>query len=256
LHFTKIQYYIDLIMVFTQKELKVRYKSSFLGYLWSIANPLALATVFFFAFKIVMKIPMEDYALFLITGLFPFQWFSNSVGMSPMVFFGNSSLVKKVNFPRHLLLISMVLQDMIHFILSIPVIILFIFIYHKPPFFSWIYGIPILLFVQFLIIYGITLAISSINLFFRDLERITGILITLLFYLTPVFYPETMIPYKYRPLINLNPLAPLIISWRNLFLHGTVNVSSFSISLLYAIFIFIAGYAIYRKLSWKFAEVL
>jgi len=123
------QYYKDLIVALTQKELKVKYKRSFLGYLWSIANPLALALVFYVAFKVVMRIPIENYTLFLISGLFPWQWFSNSVSSSAMVFVGNASLIKKVNFPRESLVIATVLNDMLHFILSIPVIVIFLFFY-------------------------------------------------------------------------------------------------------------------------------
>ena len=252
----KIQHYIDLITVLTQKEIKVRYKSSFLGYLWSIVHPLAFAFVFFIAFKVVMKIQMEDYALFLIAGLFPWQWFANSVNASPMVFLGNASIIKKVNFPRNIIPFTTVLQDMIHFILSIPVIVLFLFIYHKSPSLTWLYGIPLLLGIQLFMTYGVSLMISSINLFFRDLERLTVIFMTLLFYFTPIIYPETMIPEKYKPLINLNPLAPLMVSWRKLFLNGTLEPVSLMIGLVYAIFAFMIGYLIYRKLSWKFAEVL
>src|SRR3989304_4621165 len=125
----KIQHYIDLITVLTQKEIKVRYKSSIFGYLWSIGHPLAFAFVFFIAFKVVMKIQIEGYVLFLIAGLFPWQWFSNSVNASPIIFLGNASMIKKVNFPRNIIIFTMVLQDLIHFVLSIPVIVLFIFIY-------------------------------------------------------------------------------------------------------------------------------
>jgi len=251
-----IHHYIDLLIVLTQKEMKVRYKSSFLGYIWSIANPLAFAFVFFIAFKVVMKIKMENYTLFLITGLFPWQWFSNSVSLSPTIFLGNFSIIKKVNFPRNTIPAAIVLQDTIHFILSIPVIILFMLIYHQFPSLSWLYGIPILLFIQFLMIYGISLMISSINLFFRDLERLVIIFMTFIFYFTPIIYPETMIPEKYKHLINFNPLAPLMISWRNLFLKGTLNSESVLISLIYSTIAFILGYQIYKKLSWKFAEVL
>jgi len=136
----EFQHYIDLMIVLTQKELKVKYKSSFLGYLWSIAHPLAFALVFLVAFKIIMRIEIEDYALFLIAGLFPWQWFSNSVNASPLVFLGNASIIKKVNFPRNLMPFTQVFQDMIHFILAIPVIVLFLFIYRKSPSFSWLYG--------------------------------------------------------------------------------------------------------------------
>jgi lipopolysaccharide transport system permease protein len=252
----RIQKIVDLIIVLTQKEMKVRYKSSVLGYLWSIAHPLAFAFVFFIAFKIVMRIAMENYTLFLIAGLFPWQWFSNSVNVSPMVFLGNASIIKKVNFPRDIIPFTIVLQDMIHFILSIPVIVLFLFIYQKSPFLSWLYGIPLLIMIQFLMTLGVSLMVSSINLFFRDLERLTSILTTLFFYFTPIIYPETMIPETYKPLINLNPLAPLVISWRSLFLKGTLDSFYLFISFLYAILIFAIGYQVYRKLSWRFAEIL
>lgn len=252
----KIQHFIDLIVVITQKEIKVRYKSSFFGYLWSIGHPLAFAFVFFIAFKVIMKVQMENYPLFLISGLFPWQWFSNSINVSPMIFLANASIIKKVNFPRNIIPFTTVLNDMIHFSLSIPVIILFMFLYHKTPSFSWFYGIPLLLSIQFLMTYGICLIISSINLFFRDLERLTGLLITLLFYFTPIVYHETMIPEKYKSLINLNPIAPLIISWRNLFLDGKLETTPLMISFSYSFFVFVLGSLVYRKLSWKFAEVL
>lgn len=251
-----MQHFIDLIVVITQKEIKVRYKNSFFGYLWSIGHPLAFAFVFFIAFKVIMKVQMENYTLFLITGLFPWQWLANSVNISPMIFLTNASIIKKVNFPRNIIPFTTVLNDTIHFILSIPVIVFFMFIYHKSPGFTWLYGIPLLLSIQFLMIYGISLFISSINLFFRDFERLTGILTMLLFYFTPIIYSETMIPEKYKFFINLNPIAPLMISWRNLFLNNTLDPASLMASLGYSILAFIIGYLVYRKLSWKFAEVL
>jgi len=252
----RIKNIIDLIIVLTQKEMKVKYKSSFLGYLWSIANPLAFALVFFIAFKVVMRIAMENYTLFLIAGLFPWQWFSNSVNVSPMVFLGNASIIKKVNFPRDIIPLAIVFQDMIHFILSIPVIVLFLFIFQKTPSLSWFYGIPLLMMIQFLITFGLSLIVSSINLFFRDLERLTNIFVTFFFYFTPIIYPETMIPETYRRFINFNPLAPLVISWRNLFLKGTLEPFYLFISFLYAIFAFVLGYLVYQRLSWRFAEIL
>lgn len=254
---TRFKHYRDLIVILTQKEVKVRYKSTLFGYIWSVAHPLAFAFVFFMAFKVVMRIQMEGYAVFLIAGLFPWQWLSNSVNASPMVFLGNASLIKKVNLPRNILPLTTVLQDMIHFLFSIPVIVLFLFIYHKSPSFSWFYGIPVLLSIQLLMTYGLSLMISSVNLFIRDLERLTIIGTTLLFYFTPIIYPETMIPERFINLILfLNPLSSLMISWRTLFLDGTLGLLLVLVSFTYSLFIFTLGYLVYKKLSWKFAEVL
>jgi len=253
---SRLRYLFDLILVLTQKEMKVRYKSSFLGYIWSIAQPLAFAFVFFVAFKVVMRIRMENYTLFLIAGLFPWQWFANSVNASPMVFLNNASIIKKVNFPRNVTLVAVVLQDMIHFVLSIPVLVFFMLMYDELPALSWIYGIPVLLAMQFMMVYGLSLVISSINLFFRDLERLVIIFTTFIFYFTPIIYPESMIPDRYRSLMNFNPLAPLMTSWRNLFLNGVLDPESLALSFLYSAIAFMVGYMVYKRFSWRFAEVL
>ena len=253
---SKTRHFIDIAIVLLQKDLKVRYKSSILGYLWSVAHPLAFAIVFYAAFKVIVKIPVENYALFLICGLFPWQWFANSVNAAPMIFLGNAPLIKKVNFPRNLLPFTLVLQDMIHFVLAIPVIILFLLFAEKTPSFSWLVGIPILIVAQLSLVYGICLMISSLNLFFRDLERLTTIFTTILFYVTPVFYPETMIPQKFQGVVMLNPIVPLIISWRNLLLEGALRPEMLLLSMIYGIVFFAFGFFVYRKLSWRFAEVL
>ncbi len=245
-----------MVFLLTLKEVKVRYKSSVFGYLWSVGQPLAFAMVYFVAFKVVMRIQMEDYTIFLLAGLFPWQWMGNSFSASPGIFIGNTSIIKKVKFPRNILVISSLLQEMIHFIVAIPVLVFFMFIYDKTPSLSWIYGIPLLLTVQFVFSYGLSLGIASMNLFFRDLERLAGIFITLSFYMTPIIYPETMLPEKYQPLLLLNPFAPLMISWRRLFLEGVLDFNYIGLSIVYGTVFLFFGNRIYKKLSWKFAELL
>jgi lipopolysaccharide transport system permease protein len=247
---------IDMILVFIEKDLKVRYKSTFFGYLWSVGHPLIFAVVYYIAFKLVIRIEVENYVLFLISGLFPWQWLSNSLNAASGIYLSNWTIIKKINFPRELLVFAVVLQDMIHFLLSIPVIVLFLFVYGKGPSLSWIYGIPMLLVIQFFMTYGIALIISSVNLFFRDLERLTAICIILLFYVTPIIYPETMIPPHLKGLMSLNPIAHLMVSWRNLLIYGTIVPLSLGISLAYAVAALFAGYVVYKRLSWRFAEVL
>lgn len=254
--YKSLQNYKDLIVALTHKELKARYKRSFLGYLWSIANPIAFALVFFIAFKIVMRVPIENYTIFLISGLFPWQWFSNSVNSSAMVFVNNASLIKKINFRSESLIIATVLNDMLHFIISVPVIIAFIFYYEMKPSLLWLIGIPILLVIQFIITSGLSIAVAAANLFFRDIERIVVIFTTLMFYVTPIIYSEEMVPDKYKALILLNPLSVLMLSWRNLFMNGVLDFRSIILSFIYSCVILIFGCLVFRKLRWKFAEVL
>jgi lipopolysaccharide transport system permease protein len=196
----KVNYYKDLLTELTKKEIKVRYKNSYLGYLWSLANPLFLALIFYFVFKIVTKVQMKDYTLFLISGLFVWQWISNAIIASANLYIANASLIKKVNFPRNFLVIALVLSEGFNFLMSIPVILIFMFYYHKFPTSYW-FLIPILLIITGIFIYSISLLIATINLFFRDMERLIGLLMTFLFYLTPIIYPLSMVPIKYHTLL-------------------------------------------------------
>jgi len=250
------RYYLDLITVLTKKEIKVRYKNSVLGYFWSIANPLLYALIFYFVFKVIMRFQIKDYSLFLISGLFPWQWVNNSIMGSAGSFVGNVSLIKKVRFPRLFLPLSQVLNDAFHFLVSIPVIILFLLFYDKYPSITWLYGIPLLIIPTFLVIYGLSLAVSSVNLFFRDLQYLMALLLTILFYLTPIFYTIKFVPEKYRYLIYINPFTPLITNWRSLFMQNAINWNDYLLSLIYGLLVFAVGYLIYNKLKDRFAEML
>jgi lipopolysaccharide transport system permease protein len=251
-----LENYWDLLVVLVQKEMQVRYRNKSLGYLWSIANPLANAVVFFIAFKIMMRVQVEDYTLVLMSGIFPWQWFSNCIGSAPRIFVGNASLIKKVKFPRNILPLSMILNHMIHFLLSIPVIVVLLLFFQESIAWSWIYGIPILGAIQMLMVYGLSLIVGTLNLFLRDLERLTAIIMNFAFYLTPIVYTEQMIPPEYKFYIYLNPIAPLMIDWRNLFLHGTISPLHMAVSAAYAFVFFAIGQWLYNNLSWKFGEVI
>lgn len=249
-------YYKDLTFVLISKEIKIRYKNTVFGFFWSIANPLCFALVFFVAFKVYMRIPIENYIIFLLSGLFPWQWFANTVNSSPGVFLGNANLIKRVNFPRISLPLAVAGNNLIHFFLSIPVLIIFLLIYKKHPQPIWFIGIPLLCIIHSLMVLGFSLVVSSLNLFFRDLEHLTVIITHLIFYFTPIIYAETMVPLKYRPLLLANPLSSLIISWQKLFLENLLNPSLIFVACGWAIVIFCFGYFIYKTLEPKFAEVV
>ncbi|MBI4712883.1 MAG: ABC transporter permease [Planctomycetes bacterium] len=256
-----LEYYKDLVLVLTQKEIKVRYKNTFLGYLWSITHPLFYTIISLLAFKVIMRIQIENYTLFLIAGLFPWQWVTNSIGAAPFMFISNASLIKKTAFPREVVILADVLNNMIHFLLSVPVIVVFVFYYGQQPSWVWLYGIPLLCVIQFFLICGLSMTLASLNLFFRDLERINNLLITALFYGTPIFYTIDLIDKKkYATLIfivnNFNPFTPLVVSWQNLFMKGSVDMMLVLKALGPALLIFAIGYYIYRGLRWRFAEVL
>lgn len=247
---------LDIITELLRKELRVRYKHMALGYLWSIFSPLCYAGLYYFVFKIVMKVQTPNYPLFLIGSLFPWQWLSNSISVGSMTFLGNAALIKKTNFPRYLISFVAVLQDLVHFLFSLPVILLFCFIFSVYPTIHWLYGVPLLLFVHFILAYSFNLFIASVNLFFRDMERIIQLFMTFLFYATPVLYAENLIPEEYRSLIIYHPIAMLIINWRNVFLGLNFNWYYYSLTFIWTIGLLIISQFIYKRLVWRFAEVL
>ena len=251
-------YYRDLLFVLVAKEFKVRYKSTFLGYVWSILNPLAFAAVYFFVFKHALadRVKMEDYALYLILGLFPWQWFANSVNSSNQFFLSNDSLIKKVRFPRAFLVLAGVLNDLIHFAVSIPVIVAFMLYYHEYPSVAWIWWIPFLVGIQLLFTYSVALFLATCNLFFRDLDRLTAIFTLMWFFLTPVLYPIEIIPDQYRWGLFANPMASLIVCWRSVFLEGRLPLNYAGSALALSIVAYFVAQSVYRSLQWRFAEVV
>jgi lipopolysaccharide transport system permease protein len=249
---------MDLVSVLTEKELKVRYKNSILGYFWSIANPLAFALTFYFVFQIIMRFNIPNYALFLICGLFPWQAFANSISTSTNIFISNVSLIKKVSFPRYLLLLSTIFNDIFHFLMSIFVILLFLIFYQNldTSIIFWIGFIPLNLFAQFLFTFGLALGIASVNVFFRDLERLLAITLNLWFYFTPIFYSENMVPPKFAFILQINPISPIIVNWRNIFMNYTFDWKMWIVSMCYGIILVIIGGSIYKKLNPKFSEAI
>lgn len=252
----RIAYYRDLLVVLVAKEFKVRYKSTFIGYAWSLMHPLAFALVFFVLFKIVMRFDVEPYALFLIAGLFPWHWISNTVTSSNFAFLGNSSLIKKVRFHRATLVLAGVLNELVHFAISIPVIVGFMLYYHRFPTLDWLWWLPALIAIQFAMTFGLALLIATVNLFFRDLERLSIIVMHLLFYMTPIIYPYEKLPANFRWVLWADPFAPLILCWQGLLFRGAVPVEFAAIALVWAAISCGVGYAVYQRLVWRFAEIV
>lgn len=252
-----IKNYIDITSVLISKDFKIKYKNTLLGYIWAIGYPLVFAAILYIAFQNIIRIELDNYGLFLIVGIFPWQWFANATYLSSIILISNASIIKKIMFPRLLLPLSTILIEMLHFIISWIVIIAFLFINDQPLFyFCWLYGVPLVAAIQLVMIYGVGLAASSLNIFFRDTERIINIAITMLFYLTPVIFPLKMVPERFKPYFLINPMTGIIELWRALFLEGSLLWKGIGISAVYAIVSLLIGSVIYCRLKSRFAEAL
>lgn len=249
--------YVDLLAVLTAKEIKVRYKRTVLGYLWSLLNPVIYATTFWIAFKAILNVRIESYFTFLLAGLFPWQWFANTLQVAPSAFVRNATLVKKVAFPRHLIVASVVLTEGVHFVLCLPVFAVFEIAYsQQTPHLSWLWGVPVLTAIQGLMLYGIALAVAAFNVFLRDIERLLGLVVTVLFYLTPVIYKPDMVPASIKRWVALNPLSDLILAWRSLLLDGNFDVGATLHAIPPALACALLGHWFYTRVRWQLAEAL
>jgi len=252
----KIKQDLQLLYFLTLKEFKLRYKNSFVGYIWAILNPLAFATVYFFAFKLVMKFDIENYSVILLTGLFPWVWINTSLSKGALSLVVNSGIIKKISFNYNMIPVSMVMHDLIHFIFSIPILLIYIFISGLELYPTYFYGIPLLLIVQIIMLIPFVTILSTFNVFIRDVEYLTSVVLSLLFFLTPIVYPIDIVPEQYLFIYMLNPFVYLIELWRELFLNGNILFRNVFFLLIFFIPFSVISRIIAKRQYQRFSEYL
>lgn len=246
----------QLLYLLVKKELAVRYKNSFLGYLWALAHPAAFALVYYVAFGLFMRVQVENYPIFLLVGMFPWVWAANSLITATSSFRNNASLVKRVAMPRGMLPLSNVVHEMVHFCFALPALFLFLALSGLDMHLSWVWQVPFMVLLQLLLLYPFALLFSLANVFVHDVEHLVGIGMSLLFFLTPVVYPLALVPEAYLDLIRLNPFASLIALWRDVFLLGTMDPGMLAICLAVALLgAALARYA-YVRMAFRIGELL
>ena len=247
---------IDLLWLLTKKEVTLKYKRTVLGIIWSLLNPILFALVLFIAFGIFMRIQMDNYVFFFLSALFPWNWFSASITMSAGTLIGNVHLIKRIRFPRHFLILATILAQLVNLLFALPIIVGFSYFYGKGLGVSWLVAVPILIVVQFIVTTGICLAISIVNAYFRDMEYIIGVFITLLFWMTPIIYPLDMVPQAYRIFLIFNPLTYLITAWRDIFMSNFIDWGSIGISLGSSLIFLLLGILVFQRLGKRLDEVI
>jgi lipopolysaccharide transport system permease protein len=245
-----------VMMVLVRKEVTVRYKNSYLGLLWSLLNPLASALVLNLVFGVILKFGTKNYLILLLSGMFPWQWFSNSINQAPFSFLSNVTLVKQIQFPRLLIPLVTVLSDGVHFVIALPVYVMFLYMYSLQPSFMWLYAVPLLLIISMFTIYGICLFVATVNMFFRDLGNLVLVLMNILFYATPIMYTVDDMPQKFKPLLIFNPVSPIFISWRNVLFLNTIDIYQIYFSIAYACALILIAFFAYHIFNKRFAEVM
>jgi len=251
--------YRVLIWSLVVRELKARYRGSVLGFFWSFLNPLLLTSVYTLVFSTYLRFGMEDYVIHLMSGLLPWLWFNSSLLEASGSILAGGNLIKKVLFPAEVLPLVVVFSNGINFVLSLPILLLFVLGF-KLAGFGVSIGIsmitlPLVMAIQLVLSAGLALIVSALCVHYRDIQHVLGNLLTLWFFLTPIIYPLTQIPERYRFFVLFNPVAPLIFAYQNIFYYGRFpNFPQLLIVAVMSVFVYTMGTAIFGKYQGTFAE--
>ncbi len=253
----EVHQYRGLVWALVQRHLAQRYRGSALGFLWSIINPLCLMLVYVLVFHYYMRSNLVDnYPIFLFCGLLPWVWTSSALmeGATSIVHSGH--LITKSMFPAQLLPVVAVITTMVNFVLSLPVLAVFMIV-AGVPFYLSLLALPLLLVLQFVFLVGCGLLLSSLNVIFRDVQHILGNLLSFLFFLCPIVYPATVVPEKLRFTLYLNPVALLTQCYQKAILDGVFPSPSDVVYLLaFSCVVALVGNFVFHRHRESFAELL
>jgi len=264
--------YRDLLYNLVVRDLKVRYKHSVLGFFWSLLNPLLLMAVFTFVFEKLLpsnQRPMDE--VFFLVALLPWTWCSTSVLGSLSSIVGNGHLIKKVFFPREMLPVSVVISNMINFLLALPALILIMFVLRPAaagsplspdcPYAcinSHVVWVPLLILTEALFLMGLGFFLSALNVFFRDTSVLVEVGLSAWFFLTPIIYDARDVAGEYLYLMYyLNPMASIVANFREIFYYNDAaspDVGFMLRALVQCAIIFAVGYIFFMRLSRNFGE--
>jgi ABC-2 type transport system permease protein len=239
--------YRELIWALAIKELTIRYKRSVLGFMWALLNPALLMLVLTVVFSTIMRFPIPNYPIFLLSVLLPWTFFSQSLSYGVESIVGNAELIKKVSVPKLVFPMAAIVANLINLLLSLVPLALLVPLIGHPFHWTWLYlPVPILALVIFTL--GICLLFAAANVYYRDVAHIIQVVLSAWFYLTPIIYSLDFIPEKDRWMFKLNPLIYVINGFRLSVYYGQLpKLRSIAASFACAIGMLIIGFAVFRR---------
>lgn len=249
--------YRALLWALVVRHLSMRYRGSMLGFLWSFLNPLCLMLVYVVVFRYYIRFnEVENYTVFLFCGLLPWIWVTSALLEGTGSIVGGGHLITKSMFPPQILPTVAVTTSMINFLLSLPLLGIFMYASHMSVPWTVVF-LPLVIVGQALFLLGLAWALSALNVYFRDVQHIVGNALSFLFFLSPILYPPHVVPHSFQPLLHLNPLALLTQFYHQILLDGVVpdagSVLAFGVCTGLVLLI---GSMIFQHYRESFAELL
>lgn len=248
----------ELILMWTWREFKVRYSQSILGAAWAILQPLSLMIIFSLIFSLFLKVPTDGipYPLFAYTALLVWTLFANSLSTAIPSLVNNMNLVSKIYFPREILPLAANLVSLVDFIIAVSIFVMLMVLYQVSI--GWmIIFLPLVLLIQVIFTFGISMLASAINVFYRDIRFVIPLALQIWMYLSPVFYPTSIVPEELQPIYFLNPMATLIDSYRRIvLLNQPPDWPYLGLTALIAIGLAVAAYRYFKRAERDFADLI
>ena len=241
-----------------KRDIRGRYKGSLLGFIWNFITPLIQVLVYIMVFTSIYHTTLDNFAVYLVSGMAIWIWFSESLSEGSGTFIANSELVKKIYFPRSVLPLSTVLSKMINFLILLGIFFIIIMATgHGFNYVALLY-LPIYIIISFVFILGMVLILSSLNVFARDIQYIVTVILMAWIWITPIMYSREMITDDLiNNLLGLNPLTYIVEGYQKiLYWKAAPDFFDLAISSLIAIVTFAVGILVFRRLEGSFAEVL
>ncbi len=246
-----------LIQSLVGRELKARYRGSILGFFWSFVNPLLQLLTYGLVFTVILPVKhqpeMEPYLLFFFCGILPWTWFNASVLEASGVLIAGGSLIKKVMFPAEVLPVVTVLTNLFHFLLGLPILLLFLVLARRLGPSALLLPLPLV--VQLVLTIGLALIVSALTVHFRDLQNILAHLLHLWFFASPVLYYYGAVTGKARTMLRINPMSHLLVSYQQMLFHGDFDHwRGLAATAIVAVIAFALGAFLFDRLRDTLAE--
>jgi ABC-type polysaccharide/polyol phosphate export permease len=249
--------YRELLDSLVARNLKVKYQRSLLGFVWTLVNPLMTVTILVVVFSHVVRIPVPDYWAFLLSGFFVWNFMLQTLNTGTYIFAEHSRLTRSVAFPSEILVFGAAGSRLIEFMAEITLILLALVLFHHRAIPASFALLPLLIAIQLLLAIGLALPIATLSVFYYDVYHALPIALTTLFYLSPVFYPATMVPEAGRDLYFLNPIAGLLTLYHDVLYLGQMPPLALLLGMsVVALAVYSIGYAIFNRYAAVFAEIV
>jgi len=239
------------------RDFRIRYRNMSLGILWSLLNPLVMMVLLTFVFtRVFPALSKPNFHVFVLCGIIPFNFFSVAWVSGTLSVNGNAALVKKVILPREIVPLSTVLANCIHFAIQVALLLAVVWLAGYKPNGYWAL-LPVVLGLEVVFVSGLSLITSALDVYFRDVRYVVESANTVLFWMVPIFYDLSQVPYGYHELYQYNPVAAVVLACRNILYEATAPPPTLLYKLFFVSVLFlVAGLFVFGKLKRRFADYL